>query len=66
MKRLILSPNPFPVANSAKQRNTGCISDRDAQSGTPGLSRIRFRERGAEGFGDFMNNPDQVYLVTLF
>ena len=31
MKRRILSPNPFPVADSVKERNTGCISDGGAQ-----------------------------------
>ena len=31
MKREILSPNPFPVTNPGKERNTGCISDGGAQ-----------------------------------
>ena len=31
MKRAILSPNPFPVADSGKERNTDCISDGGAQ-----------------------------------
>ena len=31
MKRPILSPNSFPVADSAKERNTDCIADGGAQ-----------------------------------
>ena len=31
MNRQILSPNRFPVADSAKKRNTDYISDGDAQ-----------------------------------
>ena len=48
MKRLILSPQPFPVADSESERNTDCISER---------AELATGKGGAEEFGVFMNNP---------
>ncbi len=48
MNRLILSPNPFSVANSVSERNTVCISDR---------AEFATGKGDAEEFGGFMNNP---------
>jgi hypothetical protein len=45
---LTLSPNTFSVADFVGERNTDCIAD--------GAKFVKGKG-GAEGFGDFMNNP---------
>ena len=58
---------PFPCSGVCagrvgKERNRGCIPDRDAQSGAPGRAEFTTGKGSMEGFRDFIDNPG--YAIT--